>query len=49
VVIILRGAMDGLDVVQPRGDAGLCRAAPDAGRRAGDLDGFFTCMTGLSG
>ncbi len=45
VVIILRGAMDGLDVVQPYGDPLLAAyrpglgAGPDNG--ASDLDGFF--------
>lgn len=53
VVIILRGAMDGLDVVQPYGDpalAGLRRNlpfGPDAG--AHDLDGFFALHPALSG
>ncbi len=28
VVVILRGAMDGLDVLQPRGDAGFARLRP---------------------
>lgn len=45
VVIILRGAMDGLDVFQPYGDPALrtlrrtLSVGPDAG--AHDLDGFF--------
>lgn len=45
VVIILRGAMDGLDVVQPYGDPALAaarttlRTGEDAG--ALDLDGFY--------
>lgn len=45
VVIILRGAMDGLDVFQPYGDPALrhlrrtLSAGPDKG--APDLDGFF--------
>ncbi|MGC9368772.1 MAG: DUF1501 domain-containing protein [Paracoccaceae bacterium] len=51
VVIILRGAMDGLDVVQPYGDphlAGLRRSLP-VGEAAGahDLDGFFALHPGL--
>jgi uncharacterized protein (DUF1501 family) len=45
VVIILRGGMDGLDVVQPIGDpafAGLRPAAAKTGPApAGPLDGFF--------
>lgn len=51
VVIILRGAMDGLDVVQPYGDPDLAPArrrlvsGPDAG--AQDLDGFFALHPGL--
>ncbi|ARJ68323.1 DUF1501 domain-containing protein [Paracoccus contaminans] len=46
VVIVLRGAMDGLDVVQPYGDANLralraeLSAGPDKG--APDLDGFYS-------
>jgi uncharacterized protein (DUF1501 family) len=53
VVIILRGAMDGLDVVQPYGDpalAGLRRDLPfgEAGGSA-DLDGFFALHPGLAG
>jgi uncharacterized protein (DUF1501 family) len=49
VVIILRGAMDGLDVVQPRGDRGLAAARPGVLSQGGDLDGFFTLNEGLSG
>lgn len=48
VVIILRGAMDGLDVLRPVGDpdfAGL-RSGFDAG--AQDLDGFFALHDGLA-
>ncbi len=45
VVIILRGAMDGLDVIQPYGDPALAELRPNllAGAAAGaaDLDGFF--------
>jgi uncharacterized protein (DUF1501 family) len=52
VVIILRGAMDGLDAVQPYGDrdmAGL-RKSLGVGEAAGahDLDGFFALHPGLS-
>jgi uncharacterized protein (DUF1501 family) len=46
VVIILRGAMDGLDVVQPYGDADFAAYRPTLpGGEAGggtDLDGFFS-------
>ncbi|MFM7443551.1 MAG: DUF1501 domain-containing protein, partial [Tabrizicola sp.] len=49
VVIILRGAMDGLDVVQPRGDAGLAAARPGVLAKATDLDGSFALHEGLSG
>ena len=50
VVVILRGAMDGLDVVQPRGDAGFAPARPGlGGAPALDLDGFFHLHSGLSG
>ncbi|MFW8594548.1 DUF1501 domain-containing protein [Cribrihabitans neustonicus] len=52
VVIILRGGMDALDVVQPYGDphfAGLrptLQSGPGAG--AADLDGFFALHPGLA-
>lgn len=49
VVIILRGAMDGLDVVQPRGDRALAAARPGVLAQATDLDGFFALHEGLSG
>lgn len=53
VVIILRGGMDGLDVVQPYGDpafAGLRGNALKFGEAAGatDLDGFFALHPALS-
>lgn len=52
VVIILRGGMDGLDVVQPYGDAALADLRPTLkfGEAAGasDLDGFFALHAGLS-
>ena len=52
VVIILRGAMDGLHVVQPYGDAGLSAARPEfeTGPEHGaiDLDGFFALHPALS-
>ena len=45
VVIILRGAMDGLDVVQPYGDADFAALRPSLARLPGeglfDLDGRF--------
>ncbi|WP_103172967.1 DUF1501 domain-containing protein [Paracoccus sp. SY] len=52
VVIILRGAMDGLDVFQPYGDPELRQlrktlsAGPDKG--AQDLDGFFALHPSLA-
>lgn len=50
VVIILRGAMDGLDVVQPLGEPDLKRYRPDLVRPdALDLDGFFAMNAGLGG
>ena len=50
VVIILRGAMDGLDVVQPYGDRSFASLRPNLGfdrDRATDLDGFFALHPGL--
>ncbi len=43
VVIILRGAMDGLGVVRPYGDANFTSYRPSLANREGtqDLDGFF--------
>ncbi|MFN4204410.1 MAG: DUF1501 domain-containing protein [Tabrizicola sp.] len=49
VVIILRGAMDGLDVVQPQGDRDFAAARPGVRGGAKDLDGFFALHEGLSG
>lgn len=53
VVIILRGAMDGLDVVQPYGDTAFKDLRPTLkfGEESGatDLDGFFSLHKGLSG
>ncbi len=51
VVLILRGGMDGLDVVQPYGDRDMCGLRPnlkvgEAGH-AHDLDGFFSLHNGL--
>lgn len=52
VVIILRGGMDGLDVVQPYGDPELrsLRKTLSAGPRAGakDLDGYFALHPALA-
>jgi uncharacterized protein (DUF1501 family) len=43
VVIILRGAMDGLDVVRPMGDPAYKLLRPDAAKdNPIDLDGFFS-------
>jgi uncharacterized protein (DUF1501 family) len=51
VVILLRGAMDGIDVVQPWGDQALTALRPTlhAGEKGGaaDLDGFFALHPGL--
>ncbi len=51
VVIVLRGAMDGLDVVQPYGDPELkgLRKSTKVGEAAGahDLDGFYALHSGL--
>jgi len=50
VVIILRGAMDGLDVLQPRGDADYARLRPGLAAVPGlPLDGFHHLHAGLSG
>lgn len=50
VVMILRGAMDGLDVVQPQGDAQYAALRPTLLQPgASDLDGFFKLHAGLGG
>jgi len=53
VVIILRGAMDGLDVVQPYGDRNLAglRQKLKTGEAGGaiDLDGYFALHPALQG
>lgn len=53
VVIILRGGMDGLDVVQPYGDPAMAGLRPHLpfGEAGGsfDLDGFFALHPGLGG
>jgi uncharacterized protein (DUF1501 family) len=48
VVLLLRGAMDGLDAVRPAGDPGFAAARPDSEPGA-DLDGFFALHPGLAG
>lgn len=52
VVIILRGGMDGLDVVQPYGDAILAQSRPalKVGPTSGalDLDGYFALHPSLN-
>ncbi|WP_415404562.1 DUF1501 domain-containing protein [Tateyamaria sp. SN3-11] len=52
VVIILRGGMDGLDVVQPYGDPALAklRGSLSGGPQAGalDLDGYFALHPNLA-
>jgi uncharacterized protein (DUF1501 family) len=48
VVILLRGAMDGLDVVYPVGDPELAKLRPGrAADGAGDLDGYFAVNPAL--
>jgi len=47
VVIILRGGMDGLDIVQPVGDKAFAAARPDLRSKSSDLDGFFALNNGL--
>ncbi|MEM6305386.1 MAG: DUF1501 domain-containing protein [Pseudomonadota bacterium] len=51
VVIILRGGMDGLDVVRPLGDPAFAALRPGitVGAPALDLDGYFALHPGLSG
>ncbi len=48
VVIILRGAMDGLDVLRPVGDRDFDGLRPGFGGTATDLDGFFSLHDGLN-
>ena len=47
VVLILRGGMDGLDVVQPVGDKDFASARPGLSGKSSDLDGFFALNEGL--
>ncbi len=51
IVVILRGAMDGLDVVQPLSDPDFARLRPNLGTGRGTLplDGFFALHPGLAG
>jgi uncharacterized protein (DUF1501 family) len=50
VVVILRGAMDGLDLVQPRGEAAFARLRPTlAAGPAADLTGVFALHPGVPG
>ncbi len=51
VVVILRGAMDGLDALRPLGDPLLASYRPTLGLREGtvDLDGFYALNQGLGG
>ena len=51
IVVILRGAMDGLDAVRPVGDPLLAAYRPKlaAGGSAQDLDGFFALAAPLGG
>ncbi len=51
VVIILRGAMDGLDAVQPLGDPLFAQYRPTLGVNTGaaDLDGYFALHKNLAG
>ena len=48
VVIILRGAMDGLDVIRPTGDPTFAALRPDLGANSLPLTGFFGLHPGLS-
>ena len=49
VVLILRGGMDGLDVLRPSGDRHFRAARPTLGTPGEDLDGYFTLHPALSG
>ncbi|MFZ1470665.1 MAG: DUF1501 domain-containing protein [Paracoccaceae bacterium] len=55
IVVILRGAMDGLDVLQPRGDVDFVAARPGLSLPpaldlpAPRMDGFFHLHAGLTG
>lgn len=47
VVLILRGGMDGLEVVRPVGDPGFAAVRPDVGGDGVSLDGFYEMHPGL--
>lgn len=49
IVVILRGAMDGLDAVQPMGDADFARLRPTLAGGGIDLDGYFALHPELGG
>lgn len=50
VVIILRGGMDGLDVVRPVGDPAFAKLRPGLAKDPGiDLDGYFQMHPALDG
>ena len=51
IVIILRGGMDGLDVVRPTGDPAFAALRPvlNKGEPGFDLDGYFTLHPALGG
>ena len=49
VVIVLRGAMDGLDVVRPVGDPDYALQRPDLSDGTLDLDGYFGLHPALAG
>ena len=48
VVIILRGAMDGLDLLRPVGDPDFKGLRSDFGSSATNIDGFFSLNDGLN-
>lgn len=47
VVIVLRGGLDGIDVVRPLGDPDFAALRPGASQDAHDLDGGFALHAGL--
>ncbi|MGF1445010.1 MAG: DUF1501 domain-containing protein [Pikeienuella sp.] len=48
VVLILRGGLDGLDVLRPSGDRDFVAARPTLGKPGVDLDGRFTLHPAMS-
>lgn len=48
VVVILRGAMDGLDVLRPVGDPDFAGLRSSFGQQSIELDGFFSLHSGLA-